>query len=146
MPETGFVQYRVQNFSTTPTQYFDGPFIKRNSVDYLTDTQKGTTQLGNEVVPSGGIQTGPSEVPPDHPNYPMVNLPVTDEASQGDQVGYQLEIDEEKALTVEAEADGTGGIQGNVFLGVEESGAGFFINSNGDVVARDEDGNEVVLT
>jgi len=81
------------------------------SIDGTIGTRTGVTELGNEVVPSGSIQTGPIEVPADHPNYPMANLPVTDDLSAGEQVGYHLAINQDKALTLEAEADGNGGIQ-----------------------------------
>ncbi len=92
--------------------YFDKITLERREPEARTNTQKGTTQLGNEVVPSGGINTGPQEVPADHPNYPMVNLPVTDNLAQGEQVGYHLAINGQRGLTVEAEADGNGGTQG----------------------------------
>jgi len=103
----------VQNINTESTIYFDMPTggLQRREPEARANTQKGVTELGNEVVPSGAIQTGPMEVPADHPNYPMVNLPVTDDLAQGEQVGYHLAINQDKALTVEAEADGNGGIQ-----------------------------------
>jgi hypothetical protein len=146
VPDSGAVQYAVSNPNSAPTVFFDGPFIKRRTPEYFSETKKGITELGNEVTMSGAINIGPQEVPPDHPNYPVVNLPVTDQAASGDDVGYQLEIDEKKALTIEATADGNGGIQDDIFVGVEGSGAGFFINSNGEIVARDENGNDTILT
>jgi len=85
--------------------------ISRREPQARANTAKGVTELGNEVVPSGSIQTGPMEVPTDHPNYPTANLPVTDDLSAGEQVGYHLAINQDKALTLEAEADGNGGIQ-----------------------------------
>jgi len=97
--------------SETESGYFDNLTVKRREPEARANTAKGVTELGNEVVPSGAIQTGPMEVPADHPNYPMVNLPVTDDLAQGTQVGYHLAINQDKALTIEAEADGAGGIQ-----------------------------------
>jgi hypothetical protein len=109
--DQGGVGIYPRNKDTAFTQYFDSWTVTRREPEARANTQKGVTELGNEVVPSGGIQTGPMEVPPDHPNYPMVNLPVTDDLAQGTQVGYHLAINQDKALTVEAEADGNGGIQ-----------------------------------
>jgi len=111
IPETGGVQYRIFNGINSPTAYFDGPFVTRREPEARAETKGGTTPLGNEVTPTGAMHTGPLEVPPDHPNYPVLNLPVTDDMAQGDQVGYHLAIDEQSALTVEAEADGNGGVQ-----------------------------------
>ena len=127
------------------TAYWDSGPLKRREPEAAANTQKGITEAGNELSPSGGIHTGPQEVPPDHPNYPVVNLPVTDQLSQGDPVGYHLSIAEEKVLTVEAEADGSGGIQ-NRFIGLNQNGAGFYVNSSGEVVVVDEAGNETVIS
>jgi hypothetical protein len=66
-----------------------------------TPTVSGVERL---TLDSGGV-------PPVIPNQPEINLPVTDNAAQGDQVEYNLSIDNEKGLTVKAEADGNGGIQ-----------------------------------
>jgi len=93
------------------TGYIGKTVIKRREPQARANTAKGVTERGNEVGPSGAIQTGPMEVPTDHPTYPLVNLPVTDDLSAGEQVGYHLAINQDKALTVEAEADGNGGIQ-----------------------------------
>jgi len=100
----------TQNIATE-SGYFDNFTVTRREPEARANTQKGVTELGNEVVPSGSIQTGPLEVPTDHPTYPLVNLPVTDDLSAGEQVGYHLAINQDKALTLEAEADGNGGIQ-----------------------------------
>lgn len=97
--------------SETHTIYWDDWTISRRVGEYQTRTQKSVTEVGNEVTPSGAIHTGPSEVPENHPNYPIVNLPVTDDLAQGEQVGYHLSINERKVVAVEAEADGNGGIQ-----------------------------------
>jgi len=109
--DSGGVGIYPRNNNTALTQYFDSWTVTRREPEARANTAKGVTELGNEVVPSGSIQTGPMEVPADHPNYPMVNLPVTDDLAQGEQVGYHLGINEETAVTVEAEADGNGGIQ-----------------------------------
>jgi len=111
MPKAGNVIFEAANSSVGYSQFFDGFTTKRREPEARVETKKGTTQLGNEVTPSGTINTGPLEAPPDHPNYPVLNLPVTDDMAQGDQVGYHLAIDEQSALTVEAEADGNGGVQ-----------------------------------
>ncbi len=107
----GISYYGFSENNDSAEMYYDGPFVKRREPEARANTAKGVTELGNEVVPSGAIQTGPMEVPADHPNYPMVNLPVTDDLAQGEQVGYHLAINQDKALTVEAEADGNGGVQ-----------------------------------
>jgi hypothetical protein len=103
--------FETESGTGSKAVYFDSIALTRRTPEYYSETKKGITELGNEVTPSGSINTGPQEVPPDHPNYPVINLPVTDEASQGDNVGYHLAIDEAKAITIEAEADGNGGTQ-----------------------------------
>jgi hypothetical protein len=60
---------------------------------------------------AGAIATGPREAPPDRANHMVINLPVTDSLAAGDSVGYHLDLDEDRALTIEGEADGTGGLQ-----------------------------------
>ncbi len=74
-------------FETTPA-YWDTWTLKRRSPEYFTDTQKGTTELGNEVTPSGAVHTGPQEVSPGHPNYPRANLPVPQDESDFSDIAY----------------------------------------------------------
>jgi len=141
MPETGGVQYRIQNPNAAPTGYFDGPFVTRRESEARAETKGGTTQLGNEVTPTGAIHTGPLEAPPNHPNYPLANEPVTDDLSQGDPVRYSLRVSERDILTIAAEADGLGGIQnasvslnGRTFTdpNATESGDGMTANPESD--------------
>jgi hypothetical protein len=51
----------------TPGWYIDNLQVTRRTREYLTETDNGTTELGNEVTPSGGIHTGPHEAELDGP-------------------------------------------------------------------------------
>lgn len=59
-PVTG-IGLGVFNSDTPPTVYWRNWTTQRRSVEYLTSTRSGPTELGNEVTPSGGIHTGPHE-------------------------------------------------------------------------------------
>lgn len=60
--EEGHTMYTVTaNDGNQHHVFMDGPYIDRRTREYLTETDVGTTELGNEVTPSGAIHAGPHE-------------------------------------------------------------------------------------
>ncbi|WP_158293737.1 hypothetical protein, partial [Halorubrum sp. SP3] len=104
----------VANGNSSSEMYFDSAHVKRPIEDYLTETQKGTTELGNEVTPSGAVHTGPQEAPTNAPRAEYATAPVTDEATQGEQsLLTLLKSGVNPALYMERTFDGQGGAYGH---------------------------------
>jgi len=109
--DSGLVAFLAKNRNTSATQYFDSWTLDRRTPEYYSNTQNGTTELGNDVQPSGAIKTGPNELPRDTDQAILADQPVTDGLTQGERVSYGLYVAQQQIARVQAEANGTGGIQ-----------------------------------
>jgi hypothetical protein len=110
--ESGGISVRSFNaVASAPTVYFDSVTTERRVGEYYSETQNGSVKLGNDVQPSGAIETGPNELPTDTDQAILADQPVTDGLTQGERVSYGLYVAQQQIARVQAEANGTGGIQ-----------------------------------
>src|SRR6056297_1486558 len=93
-----------------------------NNVELIRQPESGPTQFLQ------GVDAGPISAPEDSFTQ-LINAPVTSSLSSGSTVGYTLSLDNQSILSVEGEADGSGGIQNTNVV----SGRPLDINSN-DIV------------
>lgn len=70
--------------TTVNSSQFTDVRIYRLAPEYFGSTAAGTTELGNEIAPSGGIHAGPRELPENAQRGELATAPVTDDATQGD--------------------------------------------------------------
>jgi len=77
--------------------------IEDDEVELIRQKEQGKTQFIQ------GIDAGPLEAPEDTFSQ-IINTPVTDDLNQGDKIGHTLAINNQTVFSVEAEADGSGGI------------------------------------
>jgi hypothetical protein len=106
----GGIQFRSENTFTA----IDGVSIERRETEARTNTQKGTTQLGNEVVPSGSIQTGPTTSSTNAKRAIYQDAPVDTTATQGTQSKLTLlQSGLNPAMFMERTLDGQGGAYGH---------------------------------
>ena len=75
-----------------------------NNVELIRQPESGPTQFLQ------GVDAGPISAPEDSFTQ-LINAPVTSSLSSGSTVGYTLSLDNQSILSVEGEADGSGGIQ-----------------------------------
>jgi len=113
--KSGGIAYRHYNNQTDATAYADAYTVVRRTREYLTDTQRGTTELGNEVRPSGGIATGPQEAPPNAERTVRTVAPVNADATQGTQAELRDEIAGVPSGRYRYTHDGQGGAYGSRF-------------------------------
>jgi len=113
--KSGDVQFAVQTTDgTSSSQYFDSFTITRRTLGYLTETKKGTTQLGNEVTPTGTINTGAIEAPLNALRGTFNRAPVNDSATQGDEsILTLLASSQSPAVMLRRILDGQGGAYGH---------------------------------
>jgi len=119
--QSGGIGFLFTNPNVAPTVYWDDFNIERREPEAAAATKKGRTTAGNNLTPTGGATTGPLEAPDgQHPERPVINVPVPSDLSAGDSVGYTFAVGEDRVATVEGEADGDGGTQN---LSVNVNGA-----------------------
>jgi len=75
-----------------------------NGIELLRQPKAGPTQFIQ------GADVGPISAPEDS-FAQLINAPVTSAAGSGDKVGYTLALDNQSILSIDGEADGSGGIQ-----------------------------------
>jgi len=110
IPKSGAVQYEAQNFSTPPTQYFDGPFITRRLGEETRERQRGSTET-SKLQTRGGVGAGPRILPQNRAAEIMADAGITSALAAGTEVSYGLQLNGRKMLTIFGEADGSGGLQ-----------------------------------
>lgn len=110
--DRGMIGLLVDSASANQTTiYTDGWEGSRPLGDHITDAESGPVALGGErVEPRGELHSGPIEAPENGESV-HTDLPVTDDAADGDDVGYAMQIDGEDAITVRGTADGNGGLK-----------------------------------
>lgn len=139
------------NAGKTTTIYWDALQVERREPEAAANTQKGRTQAGNNLTPTGGATTGPLEAPEgQHPERPVINVPVPSDMSAGDKVGYTFAVGEDRVATVEAEADGSGGTQNlsvnvNGALQAERTATGSIDYSGGGVTQEGQISPQLAL-
>ncbi len=90
--------------------YFDDLTVKRREPEARANTQKGVTELGNEVVPSGAIQTGPQTASTNAKRVVYQDAPVDSSATQGtESLLTMLQSGVNPAMYMERTMDGQGG-------------------------------------
>ncbi len=112
--DTGKIGFGGYNPYTAPVLYYDSFTLTRRETEARTNTQKGTTQLGNEVVPSGSIQTGPTTSSTNAKRAIYQDAPVDNTATQGSQSKLTLlQSGLHPAMFMERTLDGQGGAYGH---------------------------------
>ncbi len=112
--DSGTVLFQAVNSNTSSNIYFDSVTLERRETEARTNTQKGTTQLGNEVVPSGSIQTGPTTSSTNAKRAIYQDAPVDTTATQGTQSKLTLlQSGLNPAMFMERTLDGQGGAYGH---------------------------------
>lgn len=111
---SGMFQWRVQNRVSNPTIYFDSGSISRRDGEYVTDTGAGTTELGNEVSPTGSINAGALESPLNAVRGEYARAPVNNDISSvTDSKLTLLSSGANPSLYLERVLDANGGAYGN---------------------------------
>jgi hypothetical protein len=113
--KSGGIGLLIDNASGTSSSiYFDSFTLERRETEARTNTLKGTTQLGNEVVPSGSIQTGPTTSSTNAERAIYQDAPVDTTATQGTQSKLTLlQSGLHPAMFMERTLDGQGGAYGH---------------------------------
>ena len=96
--------------------------IGRNADDELSLIAGGSEGLridGNEleVQPKMTLATGPIEFEEDSGAVTAMNMPVSSDSSDGDEMSMSLSIDSNPVLKIYGEADGTGGVKNTGMIG-----------------------------
>jgi len=118
---------RDGDFSITYDNSGDALVVRdeSNGVDLIRQPKAGPTTFVQ------GIDAGPIAAPADSYSQ-LANEIVTDSLASGDQVGYTFALDNQTALAIEGEADGSGGTQNEVTR-IPNSTLEVGGNSGGDV-------------
>jgi hypothetical protein len=82
--DDGGIGIEISNQNTTTSIYLDSFETDRREPISASDTQKGVTQVGNEITPSGVIHSGPQETPKNAPRAVYSKAPVDADATKGD--------------------------------------------------------------
>jgi len=115
--DTGSRRFRINTFSNNTTEgifYLDNIRVKRRTPTYISETGAGVTELGNEVIPSGSIQTGPQEFNANALRGTQTQAPVNSDATQGDvSVLTLLQSGLDPSIILRRILDGQGGAYAN---------------------------------
>lgn len=112
--DSGSVGIYPRNQNRAFTQYFGSWTVTRREPEARANTQKGVTELGNEVVPSGSMHTGPQTASTNATRAVYQNAPVNNQATQGTQSKLtMLQSGVTPAMYMERTMDGQGGAYGH---------------------------------
>lgn len=104
------VAYRTRNPNISSTMFFRGQTVKRRIGEYVSDTKKGVTELGNDVQPSGEIATGPQSASLNADRAIFQEAPVDASADQGTESILTLQQSGlDPAVILRRTLDGQGG-------------------------------------
>lgn len=101
-----YVSFFLHNPDTASVAYYDDLTLERRTREYATETKKGTTELGNEVTPSGGVHAGPHEAVLSD-RTPHAHVRTDDALSGGDDVALVDDVGGADA-GLRGQADGQG--------------------------------------
>jgi len=100
--------------------------IEDDEVELIRQDEQGTTQFIQ------GIDAGPVEAPEDTFSQ-IINTPVTSDTDSGTVVGHTFSVNNQTAIAIKAETDGSGGIESLEYE--------FYGSEGGKLMEIDNDGN-----